>query len=223
MRKIGNVFGETYSKRLSYIRELYANEDELLKNIRLYGEANDRPININPEEGKLLQVLIKLHKPKVVIEIGTLYGYSTIWMVRAIENGEIYTIDRQDCNIEKAEQNFAKLENNLGKKINLIHGDAQEVLKNLNVQADMLFIDADKINYLNYLNWAENGGVRKGGLVVADNVMLSGAVYMDSLPERVRITAKNNMIEFNKRLANPEKYESIILNTEEGLSISIVV
>ena len=84
----------------------------------------------------------------------------------------------------------------------------------------MFFIDADKSNYINYLKLSEKL-VKKGGLIVADNTFLSGAVYLDYLPERVRITAQKNMREFNRELSNPSKYQSIMLNTEEELSIAL--
>ena len=77
-----------------------------------------------------------------------------------------------------------------------------------------------KINYINYLKYAEKL-VKKGGLIVADNTFLSGAVYLDYLPERVRPTTQKNMKEFNKELANSNKYQTIMLNTEEGLTIAL--
>lgn len=224
MRKDNNTFNEKYYKQLSYIRELYANEDTLLKNIRNDCLLDNRPITINPEEGKFLQFLIKACKINTIIEVGMLYGYSTIWMARALsDNGKIYTIDREEYNVKTAKKNFDKLENNFGSKIEILLGDAQEKLEYLiskNIQCDMIFIDADKVNYINYLKLAEKL-VKKGGLIVADNTFLSGAVYLDYLPERVRITAQKNMREFNKELANPSKYQSIMLNTEEGLSVAL--
>lgn len=181
---------------------------------------NDRPIAINPEEGKFLQFLIKACNIKTIVEIGTLYGYSTLWLARALpENGKIYTLERDEFNIKTARKNFDKLEN----KITILEGNAEDSLNKLiadGTEVDMVFIDADKINYLNYLNLSEKI-LKKGGLIVADNTFLSGAVYLDYLPERVSITAQKNMREFNKRLADSTKYESTMLNTEEGLSIAL--
>lgn len=224
MRKNDNIFSNIYCNQLSYIRELYANEDILLKNIRNECLLDDRSITINPEEGKFLQFLIKACNINTIVEVGMLYGYSTIWMARSLsENGRIFTIDREEYNVKLARKNFDKLENNLGNKIEILLGNAEEKLENLiskNIQCDMIFIDADKLNYTNYLKLSEKL-VKKGGLIVADNTFLSGAVYLDYLPERVRITAQKNMREFNRELANPLKYQSIMLNTEEGLSIAL--
>ena len=224
LRKNENSFGEKYYKQLSYIRELYASEDTLLKNIRNECLLDNRPITINSEEGKFLQFLVKACNVNTIVEVGMLYGYSTVWLARSLpDNGKIYTIDREEYNAKLARKNFDKLENNLGNKIEILLGDAQEKLEYLiskNIQCDMIFIDADKSNYINYLKLSEKL-VKKGGLIVADNTFLSGAVYLDYLPERVRITAQKNMREFNKELSNPSKYQSIMLNTEEGLSIAL--
>ena len=217
-------FGKQYYEQLSYVRELYANEDLLLKNIRNECLLDNRAITINSEEGKFLQFLIKACKVNTIVEVGMLYGYSTIWMARALsENGKIYTIDKEEYNTKIATKNFDKLENNLGNKIEILLGDAEKKLEYLiskNFQCDMIFIDADKSNYIRYLKLSESL-VKKGGIIVADNTFLSGAVYLDYLPERVRVTAQKNMREFNKELADPSKYQSIMLNTEEGLSVAL--
>lgn len=212
------------SKSLTYIRDLYANEDILLKNVRNQCLLNDRAITINPEEGKLIQTLIKLGNIKNILEIGTLYGYSTIWFARGISNnGKIITIEKELENTKIARENFNKLENNLSNNIEIINGDANEELKKLvqkQLVFDMVFIDADKSSYPNYLNFTDKL-LKKGGLIIADNTFLSGAVYNDYLTDRVRFKAQKNMRLFNKMLTNKIKYQSIMINTDEGLSIAI--
>ena len=212
------------SKSLTYIRDLYANEDILLKNVRNQCLLNDRAITINPEEGKLIQTLIKLGNIKNILEIGTLYGYSTIWFARGINNnGKIITIEKEPENAKIARENFNKLENNLSNNIEIINGDANEVLEKLvqkQLVFDMVFIDADKSSYPNYLNFTDKL-LKKGGLIVADNTFLSGAVYNDYLTDRIRFKAQKNMRLFNKMLADKTKYQSIMINTDEGLNIAI--
>lgn len=212
------------SKSLTYIRDLYANEDILLKNVRNQCLLNDRAITINPEEGKLIQTLIKLGNIKNILEIGTLYGYSTIWFARGINNnGKIITIEKEPENAKIARENFNKLENNLSNNIEIINGDANEELEKLvqkQLVFDMVFIDADKSSYPNYLNFTDKL-LKKGGLIIADNTFLSGAVYNDYLTDRVRFKAQKNMRLFNKMLTNKTKYQSIMINTNEGLSIAI--
>ena len=212
------------SKSLTYIRNLYANEDILLKNVRNQCLLNDRAITINPEEGKLIQTLIKLGNIKNILEIGTLYGYSTIWFARGIEgNGKITTIEKEPENAKIARENFNKLENNLSSSIEIINGDANEELEKLvqkQLVFDMVFIDADKSSYPNYLNFTDKL-LKKGGLIVADNTFLSGAVYNDYLTDRIRFKAQKNMRVFNRMLADKTKYQSIMINTDEGLSIAV--
>lgn len=212
------------SKSLTYIRDLYANEDILLKNVRNQCLLNDRAITINPEEGKLIQTLIKLGNIKNILEIGTLYGYSTIWFARGISNNDkIITIEKELENAKIARENFNKLENNLSNNIEIINGDANEELEKLvqkQLVFDMVFIDADKSSYPNYLNFTDKL-LKKGGLIIADNTFLSGAVYNDYLTDRVRFKAQKNMRLFNKMLADKTKYQSIMINTDEGLSIAI--
>ena len=212
------------SKSLTYIRDLYANEDILLKNVRNQCLLNDRAITINPEEGKLIQTLIKLGNIKNILEIGTLYGYSTIWFARDIgNNGKITTIEKEPENAKIARENFNKLENNLSNNIEIINGDANEELEKLvqkQLVFDMIFIDADKSSYPNYLNFTDKL-LKKGGLIVADNTFLSGAVYNDYLTDRIRFKAQKNMRLFNRMLTDKTKYQSIMINTNEGLSIAV--
>ena len=140
-----------------------------------------------------------------------------------VNNGKITTIEKEPENAKIARENFNKLENNLSNNIEIINGDANEELGKL-VQKqlifDMVFIDADKSSYPNYLNFTDKL-LKKGGLIVADNTFLSGAVYNDYLTDRIRFKAQKNMRLFNKMLTDKTKYQSIIINTDEGLSIAV--
>lgn len=211
---------------LEYIRGLYAQEDALLAQIRAELEESGLAIQIGAEEGRLLQLLIAMNNVKTIVEIGTLAGYSTIWMARALpEDGHIYTINRDENHIKMARENFAKSE--CAGHITMLEGDAHKVLPSLSLKApfDMVFIDADKISYNDYLDWAEEN-LRVGGLVVADNVFLKGSVFNDTPPEDRRIaspTTWQNMKKFNARLADKTKYNASIIPTKEGLAVAVKV
>lgn len=206
---------------LDYIRALYAQEDALLQSIRDELEAMNFAIQVGAEEGRILQLLIALHGTKTIVEIGTLAGYSTIWMARGLpSDGHIYTINRDAKHIEMAKQNFKNCE--CASKITMLEGDAHKVLPTLAEKSpfDMVFIDADKISYPKYLDWAEEN-IRKGGLIIADNTLLGGMVAEEKPPEGLAPTTWNNMRSFNKRLADTSKYNGVIIPTIQGLSVAV--
>lgn len=207
----------TYPDRMTYIRALFAPENPAQKNARDSLTSDNDKISIYAEEGKLLQLLIRLAKIKTIVEVGTLGGYAALWMADALPpDGHLYTIEKDPARAARAKQNIADHDN-----ITLLEGDAQDVLASLAPKApfDMIFIDADKLNYLHYLDWAEQH-IRKGGLIIGDNSLLFDAVWMETLPPRVRQTALQAMRSFNARLADPEKYHSILLPTVEGMTIA---
>lgn len=206
-----------YPDRMSYIRALFAPETPAQTQARESLTADNDKISIYAEEGKLLQLLIRLASIKTIVEVGTLGGYAALWMADALpEDGHLYTIEKDPARAALARQNIAASRN-----ITLIEGDAQDALQGLAAKApfDMIFIDADKLNYLHYLDWAEKN-IRKGGLIIGDNSLLFDAVWTETLPPRVRQTALQAMRDFNKRLADPQKYHSILLPTSEGMTIA---
>lgn len=206
---------------IDYIQHLFAPEDELLRLIKQKLKQIGWSIHIGSEEGKLLQLLIQMASVHTIVEIGTLGGYSALWMARALpDKGKIYTIEKQEEMTLIAKDFFKQSEVN--DRIELLTGMAEDRLLDIepNGPFDMIFIDADKRNYLHYLDWAEQH-IRKGGLIIADNTFLFGAVYQDSLPEGVKASSREIMREFNQRLADPNRYQSILLPTVEGMTIAI--
>jgi predicted O-methyltransferase YrrM len=212
------------SPKLSYIRELYAQEDTVLQHIRHAFEQRGMAIQVGAEEGKILHMLLKLHKAHAVVEIGTLGGYSAIWMARALpEKGHLHTVEHDAEHAELA-RGFIR-QSDVKDKITLWEGKAQDVLKRIAEtapQVDAVFIDADKINYPLYLDWAE-AHLKPGGLLMADNTLLFGTVYAEKMPEdsNIRPTTWHAMREFNARLADGKHFESIMLPTAEGLTIAV--
>lgn len=212
------------SDALNYIRDLYAPEDSVLQNIRQAFELREMAIQVGAEEGKLLHMLIKLHQARHVVEIGTLGGYSAIWMARALpKNGHLHTIE-QDAEHAALARKFIS-QSDVRDRITVWEGKALDVLKRVAEtvpQVDAVFIDADKISYPKYLDWAE-AHLKPGGLLLADNTLLFGTVYQDSPPQEgnVRPSTWQAMRDFNARLADGQHFESLLLPTLEGLSIAI--
>lgn len=211
------------SPAITYIRQLFAPEDTALRAAAEAAHTLGQPIHIGAEEGKFLQFLVQLHQPKKIIEIGTLTGYSALWMARALpKGGHLWSIEKSPTHHAAATQVIAQ--SDVADRITLLHGDAHTHLAILAAQApfDMIFIDADKISYPHYLDWAEEN-LRPGGLIVGDNTLLLGAVMAseDALPQGVRPATAQAMRLFNARLANPERYHSTLIPTQEGLTIAL--
>lgn len=217
------------SPTLNYIRQLYAQEDALLAQIRTTFERRDRAIQVGAEEGKLLQLLLQLHGSRTVVEIGTLGGYSSIWMARALpDNGHIHTIEADPEHAELARKFIQQA--GLQRKITVWEGKARDVLKRIAEilpVVDAVFIDADKINYVHYLDWAE-AHLKPNGLLIADNTLLFGTVHLDAPPEDsddetppVRTTTWEAMRQFNTRLSDDKRFNAVMLATGQGLSIAL--
>lgn len=211
------------TKALDYIRTLYASEDPLLQEIRQNLESDKLGMQIGPEEGQILHVLVTMIGAKKIIELGTLAGYSAIWMARALPKeatSRLYTLERNPQHAANARSNIAK--SNVSKYIQVVEGDAMTQLHHLEGEApfDMVFIDADKGGYLNYLEWCEIY-VRKGGLIVADNTLLFGSVYEDKPADNVSQKSWEVMRQFNQKLSDPTRFTSVMLPTVEGLTIAI--
>ncbi len=211
----------TANPNLDYIRKLYAPEDALQKEINASLAAMDMSIQVGAEEGKLLQFLVKTNNISTIVEIGTLGGYSAIWMARGLPaGGHVYTLERDPKHAALARGFFER--SDVKDKITLLEGSALDTLKQLTAKGpfDMVFIDADKISYDAYLDWAE-ANVRKGGLIVGDNTLLFGAAAQETPPENTAPTTWKNMRRFNERLADASKYYGLIMPTQEGLSVFI--
>jgi predicted O-methyltransferase YrrM len=145
------------------------------------------PIDVTPLQGKLLYLLAKLVNARRILEIGTLGGYSTIWMARALpEDGSLITLELEPKHAEIARANLERAEVALFVEIRL--GPALDSLTQLAGEEpepfDLIFIDADKENNANYLQWALRFS-RAGTLIVVDNVIRDGAIVDPDHPDPV--------------------------------------
>ena len=211
---------EHNSEQYNYIKSVFAPEDKDLCEVINSLREDEAHMQISPAEGKILQTLLRAINAKKIIELGTLGGYSSIWMARALpEDGKLYAIEMDYKKEERILKNLQKC--GVSNKIELTIGKANDILPSIaeNAPFDAIFIDADKSNYLNYLNWAEDN-IRKGGLIIGDNSFLFGSVYGDNSKKMNPETVKT-MQAFNNKLANPEKYTSILLPTTEGMTVAV--
>jgi predicted O-methyltransferase YrrM len=143
------------------------NIQEVLKEIEIQAKKELLPI-IGPEKGRVLAEVVGKYKPRRILEIGTLVGYSAILMAENLpEGGEIITLEVSQPSFEIAKENIQKAE--LGNKIKIIFGSALEIIPTLNGEFDFVFIDAEKKEYLKYLKVVEPK-LSDQAVVVADNI-----------------------------------------------------
>lgn len=211
------------SNREKYLDALVGAEDQpKLQSRQFADELNLGRISISASEARLIQTLVQLHGCKKFVEIGTLTGLSAQYILEALpEYGELWTLEKDPVHAEKAQQIFSQLK--LGtKKVHLVVGDARVELEKLAALGpfDGVFIDGNKAAYLDYLLWAEKN-LRPGGLVLADNVFLSGAVWGDSTTQKFSEKQIRIMQEVNLRLADRSLYTSSLIPTFEGLFAAI--
>jgi predicted O-methyltransferase YrrM len=209
----------------NYICDLVAPEDDALKATVESIEKNGIPtISISASQGKFLQVLAKLCNAKKILEIGTLAGYSTIWMARALpKDGKLISLEYEQLHADVATENIKRaglgdiVEIRVGKAIDLL-----PVLSKQNMVFDMIFIDADKPPYAEYFEWALKLS-HPGTLIIADNVIREGKVLEEN-PDDERVAGVHR---FNKLLAaTKEVTASIIQNVgakeHDGMAIAVV-
>lgn len=214
---------ENLNAKDTYIHKLTPQEDEFKARARLASEdLGLARISVNSAEAQLLKILLQLHQPQKVVEIGTLTGLSAQYILEALpEGGELWTLEKNEEHAKRAAEIFSDL--SLGtKKIHLIVGDAREKLEELSLQGlfDAVFIDGNKAAYGDYLAWSERN-IRRGGLIIADNVFLSGAVWGESTSQKFSPKQVKVMQDFNERLSDKSLYDSVIVPTYEGLFVAI--
>src|SRR5271170_7301591 len=162
-----------------YINDLFVPRDPALDDaLRASADAGLPAINVAPNQGKLLQLLARTQGARRILEIGTLGGYSTIWLARALpDGGRLVTLEADPRHAEVARANLARA--GLANVVEVRLGPALETLPRLAAEGagpfDFVFIDADKPGYPDYLDWSIKLS-RRGSLIVADNVVRKGAV-----------------------------------------------
>lgn len=165
-------------------------------------------------QGRFLSFISKLVQPKLILEIGTYTGYSALCLAEGLlKEGKLITIDPNEETNHFARQYFNQ--SNCSKQIEIIEGQALDIIPTLENNIDLVFIDADKKNYLNYYKSVIDK-VKNSGLIIADNVLWSGKVITDAI-ENDRETKAIH--EFNNFTSNDERVESLLLPVRDGLMI----
>lgn len=200
-----------------YIVDTFAKEDEILKSVVKETEEKGFPtIQVSPENGKFLQLMIRMISAKSVLEIGTLAGYSAIWMARGMpEGGKLKTLEIDERHAGTARKYIKKA--GLEKKIEVLVGDAIELIEKLSVERfDFVFIDAEKEKYPQYLERAVRI-TNKGGIICADNTLRKGEIILKE-PDK---GTKGIQI-FNKMMAEDKRLFSLLVPISDGVTVGIV-
>ena len=203
----------------TYLNSLYPELNEDLDNIRREARANYVPI-IRDETMNLLTTLIRMNRPKRILEVGAAVGFSACLMASVVgPDTPIVTIENYEPRIPIATNNIKNM--GFENQITLIEGDATQVLKELEGPFDFVFMDAAKGQYINF--WPEIKRLTEdGGIIVTDNVLQDG----DIIESRYAITRRNRTIHKRMRdylfeLTHDEGYTTTILPLGDGVSISV--
>ncbi|NVK50530.1 MAG: O-methyltransferase [Cyclobacteriaceae bacterium] len=203
---------------LSYCEAHTSVEDPILQKITRETQAKvlmPRMLS-GPLQGKILELLVKMHQPKTILEIGTYTGYSAICLAKGLgANGKLITLDIND-ELEDRVRGFFE-ESGLSEKIDYRLGNALDLIPQLSGEFDFVFIDADKENYLAYYQLVINR-VPSGGLILADNVLWSGKVLPKGRKKLDKDTAA--ILEFNQFVQDDPRVENSLIPIRDGIMLA---
>ena len=205
----------------SYIEQCYGPENDL-KQLSRTGAEKLRldAISVSQTEAHMIQFLVQMIKPQKIVEIGTLTGLSCQYFLETLPtDGMVYSLEKSEEHFEISQKILKPwIEKN---KCQLILGDAREKLKDIVSQGpfDAVFIDGNKSAYLDYWHWAE-ANIKKGGLIIIDNVFLSGSVWEGP---KFKFSEKQILImkTMTDEILKNKNFQSTFIPTEEGLLLAL--
>jgi caffeoyl-CoA O-methyltransferase len=199
----------------AYAKQQTTAQDDMLEEIEQYTLANHPHAQMlsGHVQGKVLETLSRMIGPKNILEIGTFTGFSALCLVKGLQkDGMLHTIEIREEDAATAAQFFNKAQ--VTNQIKLHLGNALDIIPALNETWDLVFIDADKVNYINYYELTLPL-VKQGGWVIADNVLFHGQVFDEP------VTGKNAkaILAFNEHVAADDRVEQLLLTVRDGLLI----
>lgn len=197
----------------SYADAITAPEDDLLREIAATTAATHSHAHMlsGHVQGKFLEMISRLMQPRRILEIGTFVGYSALCLAKGLlKDGQLHTIEVLEKDAAVAKANFNR--SNDGGKIILHVGNALDIIPGLRETWDLVFIDADKVNYTNYYNLVLPM-VRPGGVILADNVLFHGEVLT------APVTGKNAKAirAFNEYVQQDDRVDQVLVTIRDGL------
>lgn len=202
----------------SYLRKEIPEKTGILKELEDYAEKNSVPI-VQPETAKLLQTLMCIKRPARILEVGCAIGYSAILMSEYLaEGGSITTLEWDGDMTEIARANIKKA--GLSDKITVINNDAKEVLPTLTGEYDVIFLDGPKAHYIYMLNDCIRL-LKKGGMLISDNILYKGMIADDEHVIRRKITIVKRLRRFISAQMQREELETVILPLGDGVTVAV--
>jgi len=219
------TFGQNKPEIVNYVSYLLKlHNDPIYLDVAQRAEvAGLPPIHVSPLDGRHLEMLARLSQPQKIVEIGTLAGYSGVCLCKALtSNGKLYTFELDPKHSEVAKETFKKY--GFEKNTEIYTGEALKNLEKIENKGpfDFVFIDADKRNYPNYLDWAYKN-LKKGGVVVGDNTFGFGYIGSTAFPDERVEKQVSALKEFNKRITNNTEFRGTLFPTGEGLTLGIKI
>jgi predicted O-methyltransferase YrrM len=202
-------------KAEQYAEEFSTAHDKLLQ--RIVSETNAEHAHAqmlsSNTQGKFLEMISKMITPQRILEVGTFTGFSALCLAGGLAgDGQLHTIELRNEDAQKASGYFN--ESVIGKRIKLHVGDARSIIPTLKETWDLVFIDADKVSYIEYYELTLQN-LRPGGWIIADNVLFHG----DVLEEEVTGKNAKAIHAFNKHVKNDARVEQVMLTVRDGLLI----
>lgn len=205
------------SAQAAYLEGLLPRRDELLQEIEARALADDVPIS-DPEVGLLLQMLTATSGARRVLEVGSAIGYGTIWLARGGADVEVVGIEKDPSRIELAHSHLERAE--VTSRVQLLEGDALELMRSLTPPFDLVYLDSDKKDYRRLLDFSLQL-LRLGGLVVIDNLLWKGQVAdppedYDQEDEEAEVLRM-----FNGYFSMHPQLDSLVLPLGDGVGLAV--
>ena len=199
-----------------YLREIIPPKTGILRELEIYAEENSVPI-VQPETAQFLKTIVRMHKPGRILEVGCAIGYSAILMANETD-GSVTTLECDENMARIARENIEKA--GMTEKIHVIEKDAREYFKTLSGEYDMIFLDGPKAHYIHMLNDCIRL-LKKGGILLADNVLYKGMTADEEHVVRRKITIVKRLKHFIAAQMQREELECVLLPLGDGVTMAV--
>lgn len=201
-----------------YLRKEIPKHSGILKELEEYAEKNSVPI-VQPETAQFLEVIGAIKRPERVLEVGCAIGYSAILTAQYLASGGTVTTIEWDADMAiTARENIKRA--GFEDRINVIHNDAKEVLPTLSAEYDIIFLDGPKAHYIYMLNDCIRL-LKKGGLLIADNVLYKGMTADDEHVIRRKITIVKRLRRFISAQMQRQELKTVLLPLGDGVTVAV--